>query len=354
MSVVDTDIIAIDAATATSLLSAVQAPGIGQTAPIEGPTLPQRTSSVRIAPSRSPTTVIQPATVQNDQVAFSAPATNLSMEAARNLLVNQATNVAAAAVDEAEAVNAYAMPNTNRSIRELLESFEYYDNSEAVRRYDTFLNIFSAYAPIPDSVQQENGDLTLREMENRLYQSIGANRPGVIDREVREGIGRAIDRWLAGRGVFWPEMLGYPSGDGFRFAPLSEEAANARRSGTVLSSFQRERIAEYLRLMAGLVPADFMFYDPTGLGPLSLVERRDFLRIIDILLEEAASETRATELAYAFAEDGSLDFAAMEREARDLERRMLELQRYDLSSYYGAMMNAIRQYGAGIVSAVFG
>ena len=238
----------------------------------------------------------------------------------------------------------------NRAIRELIASLAAYDNSAAQEKFGNALNLFVDYStPYTISGEAETA-YYVPAPENIVYSTLGFSTSTVTPRDMRESIGTAIDRWLRADGVFLPSMLGYSSSDGFRFAPLTDAARLAQRSRSVLATHERNRIATYLRDMARLTPRDFMFYDTTGLGALSIEERREFLARVDTLLEQAGIEERAVDLQYAFDQQGRLLTEQMELDD-EAERLRLEALAEQISGYYGALLQSVKQYGAGIISA---
>ena len=299
------------------------------------------------------------ALTEADALAISEMARTVAVAAEARSDVNSSLQATADAFDpvlEGERIR------NNRSIRELLASFADYDNSDAQARYASSLSVAGAYGANSTTVSattastststadEGDGVEELREKENKVYYELGFYPAGDPDRAEREEMEKAVDRWLEGNGIFVPSMLAFPSSDGFRFTPLTENARAALRSADILSSYDRNRTAAYLREMAELTPNDFMFYDPTGLGALSLEERRDFLARVERLLEEAGAERRAAELQYAFDRQDRLDVNRMAIDD-EAERIRIESLSEQISGYYGALMQSIRQYSAGVISS---
>lgn len=259
-------------------------------------------------------------------------------------------------VEERDSFLLARLSRENRAIRDLLASFSEYDNSAAQERFSKYLQLFVGLAPDSSAASrnERRGRDEVRARENGLYASLGfmpadiTNEGGVMSQRIAV----MIDAWLAGRGVFVPSMLGYGSSDGFRFIPFSGEARGALRAGEVLSSYERVRIAQYLREMARLTPEDFLFYDPTGLSELGLGERRSFLAEMGVYLEQARVDARAAELRYVFSEGGRLELA--ELGLRGDEAKRLEAFREAINTYYGMLRASVRQYGAGILSGMLG
>lgn len=238
----------------------------------------------------------------------------------------------------------------NQAIRELIASLADYDNRAAQRRFDASVGVSVNYSPYAAAVTAEAAAAApSRASDNMVYSTIGFTNPEITPRDVRERIGAAIDAWLRADGVFLPIMLNYASGDGFRFAPLSDAARAAGRSATVMASRERNRIAAYLREMARLTPRDFMFYDTTGLGALGLEERREFLRRVDALLEQAAIDERAAELRYQLDEENRLRLVLMDLDD-ERERIRLEELEDQISGYYADLIASVKNYGPGIIS----
>ena len=237
----------------------------------------------------------------------------------------------------------------NPAIRELLVSFQNYDNSPAVQSYDQYLSMFTGYNPAYGPPTENDLLAAAQVLENEDYFNFGITRADNETREQREGISIAIDRWFVGEGVFSPLMLHHSSSDGFRFTPLSQASRMALRAADVLASYERTRIANYLREMANLTPNDFMFYDPTGLGSLALRDRREFLAQVDRLLTQADIEARASELRYQISGDAITGVEIMDLESEQMRARIRELVE-QINTYYGQLMNSIRHYGMGVVS----
>lgn len=236
----------------------------------------------------------------------------------------------------------------NQGIRELIQSFENYNNQAAVNRYNAFLGVFVRYGANYVDSGEEGAVANLRAQENQYYEDQLAVSDNVT-RANREGISQAIDRWFVGEGVFFPAMLNYTSSDGFRFTPLSAAARPALRAADVMSTYDRNRIANYLRELAGLTPRDFMFYDPTGLGALPLEQRRDFLRRVQETLDQERIEARAAELRYAFNQQNQIDIDLLGLEDRE-ELERLRRDQEAINTYYGQLLASVHQYKAGIVS----
>ena len=252
---------------------------------------------------------------------------------------------------EKKAANARAVYDIHNgpALRELLSSFATYDNSRAIANHSHRLAMFSSYGSDTTPTSEANAVASLRAAENEIYATMGISRSTNETREAREAASRAIDLWLAGEGVFQPQMLNAPSSDGFRFTPLSDASQMTLRAATVLSTYERARITEYLRELANLTPNDFMFYDPTGLEELALSQRREFLARVEQLLTQAETQSRAAELRYQVTDTGTL---AVETDgiADENERRRLEALSAQINTYYGQLNNSVRQYNQGIIS----
>lgn len=237
----------------------------------------------------------------------------------------------------------------NRGIRELIRSFENYNNGAAIAAYNNYLNMFVRYGATSSDSDENSTIAALRAQENAVYDNLGISHAEGVTRENREGINGAIDRWFVGEGVFFPAMLHYTSSDGFSFTPLTAEAKAAARANDVTASYDRSRIATYLREMAQLTPRDFMFFDSTGLGELGLQERRDFLRRMDELLDQAGIDARAADLRYIFDEEGRIQLEELGLD-QQYETRLDQL-RDEINTYYGELRYSVHQYKAGIISA---
>lgn len=244
----------------------------------------------------------------------------------------------------------------NLAVRELILSFNNYDNAMARKSYENYLRLFVNIAP--EAVETQAGDAVMagiRSRENALYAALGF-MPANLEPDTtayRERMAIAIDGWFAGSGVFIPSMLDYSSSDGFRFTPLTAQSRAATRAADTLSSYERTRIAQYLREMARLTPNDFMFYDPTGLGALPLDQRRQFLERVDQLLDQEGIDQRAADLRYAIDENNRLRIDDLELLEED-ERRRLEALEDSVNSYYAMLLASVRQYSAGVISANLG
>lgn len=237
----------------------------------------------------------------------------------------------------------------NLGIRDLLLSFAEYDNRAAAARYDSYLNMFANYGGASSVSGESDIVAGIRSQENDVYQNFGLSFSDQKTREGRERVSGAIDEWLAGTGVFSPFMLGSPSSDGFRFTPLTSASRASLRAADVLASYERTRVATYLREMSALTPRDFMFYDPTGLGALPLRQRREFLSRMDLLLQQARSDARAAELHYVFNAENAMDLDRLGLENNE-EIARLERFRDEINTYYGQLLGSVRHYDAGIVS----
>lgn len=247
----------------------------------------------------------------------------------------------------AAAVDA-ARREDNLGIRELIRSFQDYDNAAARARYNNFLSTFARYGGGYVNVDEGNAVANLRAQEDERYMNLGISRAEADTRATREGMSGAIDRWFVGEGVFFPAMLQYNSSDGFMFTPVSSVALQALRSAEALATYERTRIAAYMREMAALTPEDFMFYDPTGLGALGLEQRREFLRRIDALLLQEQVDARAADLRYVFDERGRLVLEELGLDDENLTR--IEQLRQEINSYYGQLLFSVHNYKAGIIS----
>lgn len=241
----------------------------------------------------------------------------------------------------------------NRAIRDLIASFANYDNSNAQVRFNNTLTMFLRYGASSSATGETEAVADLRARENSVYERLGLSNATGTSRTTREEVTLAIERWLDGQGVFLPLMVNYATVDGFRFSPLTTEARQALNAPEVLATYDRSRIATYLREMAQLTPEDFMFYDPTGLDELALEERRRYLAAVDRLLEEAGIEQRAAELRYERDEQDRL--RAVEEDLRDEdERRRLDALQDRISGYYDELSASVQQYSAGIISSALG
>lgn len=240
----------------------------------------------------------------------------------------------------------------NVAVRELIGTFANYDNSAEVERFTAFLDLFGSYGAPVVPAREGSQVANFRAQENALYYGLGLSNPAELtDREMRDNMMRAIDRWMESVGIFLPGMLRYPSSDGFRFSPLTDRARLSLRSADVMATYDRSRIAQYLRELAVLTPSDFMFYDPTGLGDLPLRERRDFLSWMDSQLRQAGvTSQRAAELRYVF-ENDQLDLVEL---GLDDEERLAE-RLYTIANtandYYTMLKDSVQQYDAGIISS---
>lgn len=250
------------------------------------------------------------------------------------------------------AADAYERALENRNsvaLRELLQSFQNYDNSQAVNSYNYYLNMFTRYGDGQAAAEEADAISNLRAMENGAYRDYGISYTGNVTREIREGIGQAIDRWFRGEGVFMPEMLRFASSDGFRFSPMSPESQEALRAADITASYDRPRIAQYLRELAGLTPNDFIFSDPTGLETLTLERRRELLDRIDRMLVEQGLDIRAAELRYIQNADYSLSIDLATIADAEERQRLLDLSG-QINTYYGELVRSVEQYNAGVVS----
>lgn len=273
--------------------------------------------------------------VQNDE---------LSLSNAARAMHSGATAVSSAAIGQ---VDLTTLQNThhNLGIRDLLQTFQTYDNQNAVNRYNHYLDMFTRYGVGGINSGENDPVANLRAQENHLYGNLG------ITGASGTNVSGAVDRWLTGDGVFTPSMWGQSSSDGFTYTPLSDEAiAAALTAAEALASYERTRIAAYLRELAQLTPNDFAFSDPTGLGELALRERREFLAMMDELLTQARIDERAAELRYVFNAAGELlleELGLVDQE----ELARLEQSRDQINTYYGELLASVQQYGAGIISA---
>lgn len=281
----------------------------------------------------------------NDAVALS----NAARDLAKARLEETARNQSLASTADNAVLDA-ARTRNNRGIRELIQSFQDYNNTAALARYNNSLAMFVRYGSAAVSSGESDAIANLRAQENNAYQDLGIYYADNITRDNREGISQAIDRWFVGEGVFMPAMLHFTSSDGFRFTPMTSEARMALRTADVLASYERSRIAAYLREMAALAPEDFMFYDPTGLGALGLEQRREFLARMDALLAQERIDARAAELTYAFNSENQLDIERLGLENSE-EIARLEGLREDINTYYGMLRDSVRQYDADIISS---
>lgn len=242
----------------------------------------------------------------------------------------------------------------NRGVRELISGFPRYDNAEAQRRYAARLAMFLRYNAVVGASGENSAVASLRAGENTAYAGLGMTASSIAEaaeasRTRREEMAAAIERWLEGREVFTPDMLGFASEDGFRFSPLTDESRATLRAADVMASYDRNQIAAYLRETSTLTPNDFLFYDPTGLGQLALDERREFLAYVQRLLDEERIDARAAELQYELDQEEQLRVA--EQDALDEQDRLaLDRLRGDISSYYGQLLSSVKQYNAGIIS----
>ncbi len=237
----------------------------------------------------------------------------------------------------------------NLGVRGLIQSFANYDNSAARRRYDAGLNMFVRYGPPRDLGAESDPVARLRLSEYKDYIAFGVTEGVTPNRAYREAMAESIDRWLTGQGVFTPAMLRFASTDGFRFSPLTANARGALRASDVLARYDRAQTAAYLREMGALTPSDFLFYDPTGLGALALEARRDFLSFVQRILDQRRIDQRAAELQYAFDEENRIELDRLAALRQD-ELRRLEDAEGEINTYYGQLLQSVRQYNAGIIS----
>ncbi len=297
------------------------------------PLTTQPTATITTAESNSGTTNYVPETAATQPAAAATPVNEIAATtpAAATTTAAAATQTSTADTfritrplgDPSSALD-FLYTTNSRSVTELLSTFENYDNSQAVSQYNNYLNVFTRYTgSVADNIQ-ENNEANMRAAENATYQYLGISHYGTVTRQVREGISNAIDRWYVGEGVFTPEMLNYSSGTGFRFSPVSPNAQQALLYRNVLSTYDRNQIAAYLREMARLTPFDFVFYDPTGLEALTLEQRREFLRLVDSLLADAEIQARAADLQYAFTDDGELDFDYLDQQLALEQQRLVD------------------------------
>ena len=314
-------------------------------APVEGVSA---TNPVRAVEAEELRPDVNDDTAASDATELSNAARLLARDAAREEMERRLEQRDEKARRDESLLDAVRIRN-NRSIRELVASFRNYDNSAAAERYNASLDVFSRYGAEYRDSGETGAVANLRAQENDAYLNLGISHAGTVTREVREGISRSIDRWFVGEGVFTPAMLNYPSYDGFMFTPISPAAQAALRSADVLATYERPRIAAYLRELAALTPEDFMFYDPTGLGALSLQQRRDFLARVDQILARERIDARAAELRYSFNAAGEVDLERLGLQDRE-EIARLERQREEINTYYGQLANSVQQYDAGIVS----
>lgn len=287
----------------------------------------------------------RPDDVQDEEVVLSAEGRTMFQEAMDARRAGTAPRDAVAT--ESDILTNASLRNTP-ALRELLQSFRNYDNAQAIREYNSSLDMFTRYGAGEAAAGEPDAVSALRGFENDAYRYLGISYRGFTTREIRESIGLAIDRWFAGQGVFTPEMLRFPSSDGFRFSPLSQASRAALRAADVMAGYDRPRIATYLREMARLTPNDFMFYDPTGLDTLALQQRRDLMRRIDSMLREEQLDARAAELRFTATDDTlALNEEAIADQA--LSQRIEDMMA-QINTYYGQLTNSVRQYNAGVVS----
>lgn len=304
-----------------------------------------------VTPSRAAESVTErpeEATIPEDMTVVSSEARDRFREAADRIRAGGTTPenpVTVAAEAYAEAIE----NRNSRALRELLQTFQDYDNTRALERYNYYLNMFTRYGAGQAASEEQDAIANLRAAENGAYRDLGITFADNGTREAREGISRAIDRWFVGEGVFTPEMLRFSSSDGFRFTPLSESAQAALRSADVLASYERSRITTYLREMAALTPNDFLFYDPTGLESPTLQRRREFLERVDRMLAEQQLDIRAAELRYIENADGGLTLEALYAADAEELRRIQELSA-QINTYYGQLINSVEQYDSGMIS----
>ena len=284
-----------------------------------------------------------------DMAQFSSTGRELAKEVFQARM-NRIANETAAARQADPAAAAREAVN-NRSLRELLERFQNYDNTAARENFFRRLELYSAYGGgMPEPVQEEAPDENVRSGEDLALASLGIPPEGLATREIREGVSQAIERWFRGEGVFMPQMLGNVSPDSFWFTPQSPAAEAAERAADVFATYDRTRIATYLRETALLTPHDFMFSDSTGLGALSLADRRDFLTQTDRFLNRIGTDLRAAELTYSFNPNGTLNLAEIERENRLTDEALRRLDEA-ANTYYAALSASVQQYGVQIVSS---
>lgn len=238
----------------------------------------------------------------------------------------------------------------NRAVRELVATFSDYDNREAVKRFSAGLDMFVRYGGASPQTAETDTVAGLRARENLLYHNLGLSVPEFAESgALRNAMMDGVDRWLEGGGVFMPAFLHYPSSDGFRFAPLSGEAELSSRAAEVMAGYERARIASYLRELSALTPADFLFYDPTGLGDFSLSARREFLHVVDGMLLEAEIALRAAELRYILGREGRLTLEGSGLENVVDEERLEQLRR-EIAVQYEALHTTVPDRSGGIIS----
>lgn len=304
----------------------------------------------------APARPVEAETERPDAVPSAADEISLSVEA-RDLIrdaltTSRARGLSPGAYDSLSEID-YLIAREARdtpALRQLLASFQGYDNGKARSAYYNRLNAAAAYGGSYAAASREDNAVSgQRASGNAIYHSLGVTNAATATRAEREEMAHSIDRWLLGEGVFFPEMLYYASSDGFRFTPLSEAAQASLRAAEILASYELSRVLAYFREMAELAPNDFLFYDPTGPAGLALEQRREFFARVDALLAEAKIEERAAELRYTVNTDGTLAVATPEP-GDEAERARIEELLAQINTYYGQLASSVEQYDAGIVS----
>ncbi len=240
----------------------------------------------------------------------------------------------------------------SRSVRELVATFDSYNNSQAIASASQFIDLYSKYGGGIGESMDASANQDLAGMDPFLVLIRETLHPTSSARDIREAIREAINRWFLGAGVFSPVMLGHSSRAGFRFSPLSSRSMRALHHRDIIATSNRAIIAAYLREMVLLRPGDFMFYDPTGLGSLGLLARWGFLSLMANLLSAAGASAHASDLHYRFNRDGTPDFDYLDRQIASARRRLSDLinQRTDA---YGQMLNQYQRYGLSVISSAF-
>lgn len=225
-----------------------------------------------------------------------------------------------------EAINAETIYENNQSVRDLMASMKAYNNTVAVEHYVNYLRTSAVYGNLPPQPAAPTATV----------QQTTQDRTAMI---------RRIDSWITGTGVFQPGMIGLPTSEGFMFTPVTEEAMAALGYADILASASRDVLINYLARLAQLTPMNFIFYDPTGLGPLSLIERRDFLSRADELLASANIEVQAADLVYHVNPDVEFDIKMSWEVAEDLRRKVEDALNHGTVESDAENVDALKQYG---------
>lgn len=236
------------------------------------------------------------------------------------------------------------------ALRELMAGFSQYDNTRAVQHYLTYVRTTAAYGN-PSGLIRFAG-VGMLPQDVFLYRQDGfrsltnADARAYYDARVRE-----VDRWLRGQTVFRPELLDYPSSEGFRFIPGDDQAALVANARAVAADGDNARIANYLSILATLTPLAFLFYDPTGLGALPFVERQDFLAQVDEAVVPATPRIPAIELEYAFNPERELELAMVWQEVDDLDKEVQDRINGRLDHRQPGRLHTLREYAGRLLLA---